>query len=94
MVNKFCYDGTLEGFLSVMDYCIEYKVMPVQIIPEYRVVGTTDEHKFLRIPTNYKLADRIYRITGRHSSAEVQQMINDCFLTCLPDMEMDLFMTN
>ncbi|MCQ2466732.1 MAG: DUF4130 domain-containing protein [Clostridia bacterium] len=90
-VNKFSYDGTIEGFLSVFDYCIENKVMPVNIKPDYLVYGTIIEREYLRIPTNYQLADRMYRLVGRRSSPEVQQMMSDCFLTSLPDMEMDLF---
>lgn len=90
-ITNFCYDGTLEGFLSVMDYCIDNHVMPTHIHSEYFVFGTSNENKYLRIATNYERANRIYRIVGRHSSPEVQQMMSDCFLTCLPDMEMDLF---
>lgn len=90
--SKFSYDGTFEGFLSVVDYCIANKTMPSHIRTVYRVQETLSTNEYMRIPTNYSLADRIYRITGRHSSPEVQQMMSDCFLTCLTDMEMDLFM--
>lgn len=91
VMSDFSYDGTLEGFLSVLNYAIESKTMPSHICSEYLIAGTLDERRYLNIPTDYKQADRLYRIIGRHSSPEVQQMLNDCFLTCLPDMEMDLF---
>lgn len=90
-ISNFCYDGTLEGFLSVMNYAIESKTMPTHICSEYLISGTINENKYIKISTDYKSADRLYRLIGRHSSPEVQQMLNDCFLTCLPDMEMDLF---
>ena len=90
--DRFMYDGTIEGFLTVVRYCIDQKVMPRQIKPE-AVVGKTSEYeryKFIR--SDYAAADRLYKLIGRRSSAEVQQMVSDLFLTCIPDMEMDLFL--
>lgn len=40
---------------------------------------------------NLAQADRLYRYMGQCASAEVQQMITDCFLTSLPRMELDLY---
>ncbi len=91
VIDRFMYDGTIEGFLTVVKYCIDQKVMPRQIKPE-AVVGRTaeyEQYKFIR--SDYAVADKLYKFVGRRSSAEVQQMISDLFLTCIPNMEMDLF---
>ena len=91
VIDRFMYDGTIEGFLTVVKYCIDQKVMPRQIKPE-AVIGRTaeyDQYQFIR--SDYAVADKLYKFVGRRSSAEVQQMISDLFLTCIPNMEMDLF---
>lgn len=86
----FIYDGTIEGYLSVVGRCISDRVMPVRIVPEYRVNRDVDTD-LTYVYSDYGLADRIYKMIGRKSSPEVQQMVCDLFLTCLPDMEIDLF---
>ncbi|MCR5617740.1 MAG: DUF4130 domain-containing protein [Clostridiales bacterium] len=91
MINEFSYDGTIEGFLTVMKHCIDSKVMPRRIKPEYKVTGSSDHGRFMYIRSDYEAADKLYKMVGRRSSAEVQQMVVDFFLTAVPDMEMDLF---
>ena len=55
------------------------------------VKGKPFEDRYMYVRTNLPLADRLYRYMGQCASAEVQQMITDCFLTSLPRMELDLY---
>ena len=87
---EFLYDGTIEGYLTVIGNCISEKMMPLHIHNE-QSRKMTGGGEALRVKTDTKIADNIYRLIGRRSSPEVQQMVNDIFLTSVPDMEMDLF---
>ncbi len=91
IIHDFTYDGTLEGLLSVYLKCIAMKVRPLDIRPEFMVKGKPFEDRYMYVRTNLPLADRLYRYMGQCASAEVQQMITDCFLTSLPRMELDLY---
>ena len=91
VIHDFTYDGTLEGLLSVYLKCIAMKVRPLDIKPEFMVRGKPFEERYLFVRTNAAQADRLYRYMGQCASAELQQMITDCFLTSLPRMELDLY---
>ena len=90
-IHDFTYDGTIEGLLSVYLKCIAMKVRPLDIKPEFMVRGKPFEERYLFVRTNVAQADRLYRYMGQCASAELQQMIMDCFLTSLPRMELDLY---
>ena len=90
-IHDFTYDGTIEGLLSVYLKCIAMKVRPLDIKPEFMVRGKPFEERYLFVRTNAAQADRLYRYMGQCASAELQQMIMDCFLTSLPRMELDLY---
>lgn len=90
-IHSFTYDGTLEGLLCVYIKCISMKVRPLDIKPDLMVSGKPFEDRYLFVRTNPGLADRMYRYMGECASAEIQQMILDCFLTSLPNMEIDLY---
>lgn len=91
MIHDFTYDGTIEGLLSVYLKCIAMKVRPLDIKPEFMVNGKPFEDRYLFVRTNVAQADRLYRYIGQCASAEIQQMMTDCFLTSLPRMELDLY---
>ena len=91
VIHDFTYDGTLEGLLSVYLKCIAMKVRPLNIRPEFMVGGMPSGQRYMFVRTNAAQADRLYRYMGECASAEVQQMITDCFLTSLPRMETDLY---
>lgn len=91
MIHDFTYDGTLEGLLSVYLKCIAMKVRPLDIKPDFMVRGKPCEERYMHVRTNLPMADRLYRYMGQCASAELQQMITDCFLTSLPRMELDLY---
>jgi len=89
--HDFCYDGTLEGLLCVYIRCITMKIRPLSIKPDYMVLGTPFEDRYIFIRSDAVRADRLYRYLGECASVEVQQMVSDCFLTSLPNRELDLF---
>jgi len=90
--QNFSYDGTFEGLLCVIVKCISLRVMPRNIKPDYMVVNTIHENTYLRVRSDYTIANKLYQLIGRASSAENQQMASDCFLTCMSDMEKELFL--
>lgn len=87
----FTYDGTLEGFLCTTVRCINMRVMPMLIKPVYEVAYDIKSSNYHNVVTDYSIADKFYSYIGEYSSAEVQQMILDCFLTTFPSKERDLF---
>ena len=91
VIHDFTYDGTFEGLLSVYIKCIAMKVRPLDIRPDFMVNGKPYEERYLFVRTNAPQADRLYRYIGQCASAEIQQMMIDCFLTSLPRMETDLY---
>lgn len=91
VIHDFTYDGTIEGLLSVYLKCIAMKVRPLDIKPEFMARGKPFEERYMFVRTNAAQADRLYRYIGQCASAEIQQMMMDCFLTSLPRMELDLY---
>lgn len=91
LIHDFTYDGTIEGLLSVYLKCIAMKVRPLDIKPDFMVRGKPFEDRYMFVRTNAAQADRLYRYIGQCASAEIQQMMMDCFLTSLPRMELDLY---
>ena len=89
--DEFAYDGTIEGYLTVVGYCITNKIMPTKIVREHDAGIDIDFHEYVRPRPDYRVADAVYRLIGRRSSPEVQQMVNDIFLTSIPEMEIELF---
>lgn len=88
----FTYDGTLEGFLCATVRCINMRVKPLAIKPQYELIyGYDDPENCHHVVTDYVIADKFYRYIGDYSSAEIQQMILDCFLTTFPNKERDMF---
>ncbi len=89
--HSFCYDGTIEGLLCVYIRCIAMRIRPLSIKPDYMVIGTPHEDSYIYIRSDVTRADLLYKYIGERASAEVQQMVSDCFLTSLPNKELDLF---
>ena len=87
-IPRFSYDGTLEGFLCTALKILRVKTMPEEICPEYRADITAE---YVPVRTSAAEAEYMYSLIGRRSSAEVQQMVSDFFLTDTPDMEKLLF---
>lgn len=67
------------------------KVRPSDIKPDFMIRGTPFEYRYMFVRSDMALADRFYRYMGQCASADVQQLIIDCFLTSLPRMELDLY---
>jgi probable DNA metabolism protein len=88
-IRRFSYDGTLEGFLCTALRILRVRTMPDEIIPDY-LAEITDE-RCTAVRTNAAEAEYLYSLIGRRGSAELQQMVSDFFLTCVPDKEKLLF---
>lgn len=84
---EFFYDGTIEGLLCVIIRCINMRIMPSAINVRH---NHFDSGEYIK--SDYVLADKMYRYIGAQSSVEIQQMIMDCFLTCLPDKEKAIYL--
>lgn len=89
--HDFCYDGTIEGLLCVYARCITMRIRPLSIKPDYMVLGMPFEDRYIVVRSEKSRANRLYKYLGKCASAEVQQMVLDCFLTSLPNKELDLF---
>lgn len=89
-MHQYSYDGTLEGYLSIIYHCIELQVAPKRM-KSTRLIREFEANDYEFIRTNYYDADRLYRHIGDISSVQVQQMILDSFLTNIPNKEMDIY---
>ena len=87
---NFCYDGTIEGFLCIMDFCIKNRTIPLHIKPEHMLNGYECD-SYVRITSDIRRAEYVYKAIGRHGSAQVQQIVLDAFLTASVNKEMNLF---
>lgn len=89
---NFTYDGTFEGLLCVLLRCISSRVIPKNIQPDYVINDIDVDERYLHVVTNEALAHRLYDYIGRFADEQVQQMVKDCFLTSLPNKEVDIYM--
>ena len=89
---NFTYDGTFEGLLCVLLRCISTRVIPKSIQPDYLFTDNDGEDQFTHVVTNDSLARKLYDYIGTFADVQVQQMVRDCFLTSLPNKEIDIYM--
>ena len=82
--RRFAYDGTFEGFLCVAVKCINLRVVPEMI---YVSEGTDTGDDMLYVRTDLRIASEMNKFIGNRTSAQMQQMVTDGFLTALPDRE-------
>ena len=86
----FCYDGTFEGFLTVVFEAFDRKIIPDKIVShEYlQTLLFTEKHEII---TDSQKADRVW--VGLHTkvSEELCKVLAVVFLSELPDMELLLF---
>ena len=88
--NAFSYDGTFEGFLCVAVRCINMRLIPLEI-KRRTEDGSIQDLQYNSIRTNKVIADKMYALIGKQGSREIQQMIYDLLLTCIPDKEIDTY---
>jgi probable DNA metabolism protein len=86
----YLYDGSFEGWLTVVFEAYERKRWPQQIMAEDRaqpgLFGPTDF-----ISTNEAKADRVWKGLLRKISDTARNSLYRCFLSELPGVEMTLF---
>ena len=86
--NKYTYDGTFEGYLCAVLAALRSGKVPVSI-SDRRTAGFTDD--VINVTTSFKDAQYLYHMISVKSSAEVQQMTADYFLTDSTGLEINLY---
>ena len=86
--NKYTYDGTFEGYLCAVLAALRSGKVPVSI-SDRRTTGFTDAA--INVTTSFKDAQYLYHMISVKSSAEVQQMTADYFLTDSTGLEINLY---
>lgn len=85
---RYTYDGTFEGYLCAVLAALRSGRVPAAIADRRRASGTDDAFNII---TNLKDAQYLYSTISARSSAEVQQMASDYFLTDSRDLEINLY---
>ena len=85
---RYTYDGTFEGYLCAVLAALRSGRVPAAITDRRRASGTDDAFNII---TNLKDAQYLYSTISARSSAEVQQMASDYFLTDSRDLEINLY---
>lgn len=85
---KYTYDGTFEGYLCAVLAALRSGRVPAAIT-DRRVSGGSEDA--VNIATNFKDAQYLYHMISVRSSAEVQQMAADYFLTDSTCLEINLY---
>ena len=86
--NKYTYDGTFEGYLCAVLAALRSVKVPASI-SDRRTAGFADDA--INVTTSFKDAQYLYHMISVKSSAEVQQMTADYFLTDSTGLEINLY---
>ena len=84
---RYTYDGTFEGYLCAVLAALRSGKVPGSI-SDRRKTGDGDA---VNIQTSLKDARYLYNLISVKSSAEVQQMASDYFLTDSEGLEFNLY---
>lgn len=85
---RYTYDGTFEGYLCAVLAALRSGRVPAAITDRRQTAGDCDA---VNISTSLKDAQYLYNMISVKSSAEVQQMTSDFFLTDSQGLEIDLY---
>lgn len=85
---KYTYDGTFEGYLCAVLAALRSGKVPAAITDRRLYCGSDDA---VDITTDLKAAQYLYSMISVKSSAEVQQMASDYFLTDDSSREINLY---
>jgi len=85
---RYTYDGTFEGYLCAVLAALRSGKVPASIT-DRRVEDRPDIAS--SVATNLKDAQYLYSTISARSSAEVQQMVSDYFLTDAANLEINLY---
>ena len=89
--NKYTYDGTFEGYLCAVLAALRSGKVPAAITDRRSVAGNDGLDDVINISTSLKDAQYLYTVISARSSAEVQQMASDYFLTDSAGLEINLY---
>ena len=89
--NKYTYDGTFEGYLCAVLAALRSGKVPAAITDRRSVAGNDGLADVINISTSLKDAQYLYTVISARSSAEVQQMASDYFLTDSAGLEINLY---
>ena len=93
--RKYTYDGTFEGYLCAVLAALRSGKVPAAItdrrIAESGSVDAGCDYNTINIATSLKDAQYLYSMISSKSSAEVQQMTSDYFLTDSSGLEINLY---
>ncbi len=79
------YDGGLSGLYTCIHACVYSGQLPMEIAPEAPAQPTLLPTRY--IPTDPEKADRVRDAIQRKIALRAQEMVEDVFLSCLPDKE-------
>ncbi|MCR4702714.1 MAG: DUF4130 domain-containing protein [Saccharofermentans sp.] len=85
---RYTYDGTFEGYLCAVLAALRSGKVPAAITDRRGTGSTTDA---VDIMTDLRDAQYLYSLIAVKSSAEVQQMTSDYFLTDSINLEINLY---
>ena len=85
---RYTYDGTFEGYLCAVLAALRSGRVPAAIT-DRRTGSVTDDA--VNISTSFRDAQYLYSLIASKSSAEVQQMTTDYFLTDSTGLEINLY---
>lgn len=91
--KRYTYDGTFEGYLCAVLAALRSGRVPASIT-DRRLIEDRPDSVFddvVNIPTSMKDAQYLYSMISARSSAEVQQMTSDYFLTDSRGLEINLY---
>ena len=85
---RYTYDGTFEGYLCAVLAALRSGRVPVAITDRRTGIAADDA---VNISTSFRDAQYLYSLISSRSSAEVQQMTADYFLTESCNLEINLY---
>ena len=85
---RYTYDGTFEGYLCAVLAALRSGRVPASIT-DRRMESRPDIS--IHVATSFKDAQYLYSTISARSSAEVQQMVSDYFLTDAGNLEINLY---
>lgn len=85
---RYTYDGTFEGYLCAVLAALRSGRVPASITDRRTITDPTDT---IDVATSFKDAQYLYSMISARSSAEVQQMTADYFLTDSIGLEINLY---
>ncbi|MCL2212296.1 MAG: TIGR03915 family putative DNA repair protein [Oscillospiraceae bacterium] len=83
----FTYDGSFDGFLTVIYHCFHERARPLDIAAEDSYASLFPP-RF--IPADTALSGRVWDSIPRKISSETAQLVTDVFYSCMPQKELAL----